>query len=261
MKMRDVMRPARWALSKDARLQAAEHLMARHRVRDLPVIEAGKLVGLLSERDLLEYRTRSGVRADWWRAPVAAAMQTSPRTAGLDDEVDVDRFAAERVEAVPVVERGYLAGMVTAADVLDAEVRANLPPVRRFEATAADAMTDHPWTCRPGDSLIDAAKLMVDFEVRHLPVVDGGELVGMLSDRDIRTVAGDPARFAETGDSSLAVRDAMTPNPVTVPEHRPLREIATELIEDDIGALPVVDDAGKLVGIVSYVDALRALSA
>jgi acetoin utilization protein AcuB len=162
---------------------------------------------------------------------------------------------------LPIVENGYLVGLVTAADVLDAEIRESQPPVHRLEATAADAMTERPWTCLPTDSLVDAAKLMVDFEVRHLPVVDHGELVGMLSDRDLRTIVGAPVRFIETGDRALTVRDAMTRNPVTVRSDRPLRDVASELAEDSIGALPVVDPAGKLVGIISYVDALRWLAA
>jgi acetoin utilization protein AcuB len=261
MKMRDVMRPARWVVSKDARLRTAEHLMARHRVRQLPVVDGGKLVGLLSERDLLAYRAYDGQRAEWWRAPVVAAMQAAPETASPDDDVDLDRLASDGIEALPIVEDEYLVGIVRPTDVLDAEIETSAPPVRRADMTAADAMTEHPWTCRPGDSLLDAAKLMVDYEVRHLPVVEDGELVGILSDRDIRTVVGDPAQFVETGDDELSVHDAMTPNPVTVPAGRRLREIASELIEDDIGALPVVDAAGKLVGIISYVDALRALAA
>ena len=261
MKIRDVMRPARWVVEEDTLLRTAEHLMARHRARFLPVVDAGKLVGLLSERDVLAFRAKDGNFADWWRAPVAAAMESVPETAEPDDDIDPDRIAGEELEVLPVVENEYLVGMVTAADVLDAEAHATATPAQPAETTAADAMTEDPWTCRPTDSLVDAAKLMVDYEVRHLPVIENGELIGILSDRDIRTLAGDPARFAEDGDSELVVRDAMTPNPIAVATTQPLREIAAELIEDNVGALPVVDEGGKLVGIISYVDALRALAA
>jgi CBS domain-containing protein len=261
MKIRDVMRPARWMVEEDTLLRTAAHLMARHRVRFLPVVDAGKLVGLLSERDVLAYRAQNGNFADWWRAPVAVAMESVPETTEPDDVIDLDRIAGERLEILAVVENEYLVGMISAADVLDAEAHASGSAAQRLDATAADAMTEHPWTCRPTDSLVDAAKLMVDYEVRHLPVIEDGELVGILSDRDIRTIAGDPARFATQGESALVVRDAMTANPVTVPVTRRVRDIASDLIGDQVGALPVVDEAGKLVGIISYVDALRALAA
>jgi acetoin utilization protein AcuB len=261
MKMRDVMRPARWATSKDSTLGAAEHRMARYRVRHLPIVDGGQFVGLLSERDVLDFCAKAPVGADWWRAPVSVAMETSPRTAGPDDEVGMEDFAPENVEEIPIVENDFLVGTVRAADILEADIRAGLPPVRRSEVTAGDAMTEHPWTCQPGDSLVDAAKVMVDFGVRHLPVVHDGALVGMLSDRDIRTVVGDPARYVESGDNLLSVRDAMSANPITVSKDRRIRDIATELIEDGVGALPVIDAAGRLVGIISYVDALRVLAA
>lgn len=260
MRMRDVMRPARWTVARDTRLRTAERIMARYRIRHLPVVEAGQLVGLLTEQGLLDYRARVGVDEQWWRSPVSVAMHIAPETAGPDDPVSGHGVASSRTDVLPIIEAGLLVGMVYATDVLDAEVRAALPPAPRAEATAADAMTESPWTVRPTDSLIDAAKLMVDYEVRHLPVVENGRLVGMLSDRDIRTLVGDPVRYVDSDDGQLRVRDAMTRDPITVTKDRPIREIATELIEDQIGALPVTDRGGALVGIISYVDALRALA-
>jgi CBS-domain-containing membrane protein len=59
----------------------------------------------------------------------------------------------------------------------------------------------------------------------------------------------------------LNVRDAMAPTALTVRENRPLRDVANELADEKVGALPIVDADGKLVGIVSYVDVLRALAA
>jgi acetoin utilization protein AcuB len=106
---------------------------------------------------------------------------------------------------------------------------------------------------------------MVDHQGRHLPVVENDEVVGMLSDRDIRTLVGDPVRYVESregdGARDLSVRDAMVPAALTVHSNRPLREVANELADEKVGALPIVDMDGKLLGIVSYVDALRALAA
>lgn len=263
MKARDIMKPARWTISPDDTLGRAERIMARRRLHDLLVVEAGALAGLLSERDLLDYRA-TATDEDWWRVPVRRAMEGIPATVNPDESVTtaLERLSKSPVDVLPVVEHGFLIGQITAADLLRAErvTEPSPPPL-----TAADAMTEFPLAVRPTDSLFEAAALMVDHQIRHLPVVEDGTVVGMLSDRDIRNVAGDPVRYVESqeqeGAHMLNVRDAMVPSALTIPANRPLRELANELADERIGALPVIDDAGKLIGIVSYVDALRALAA
>jgi len=262
MKMRDIMKPAPQSVGKDTPLSTAERIMASSHVHFLPVVESGTLVGLLSERDVLCYRANVRTGEAWWRSPVGDAMQPDPQTAGPADTVNeiAGRIVTARIEVLPIVERGCLSGVVTATDVFDAEVRSAMTP--RPEATAADAMTDAPITVAPSDSLVDAARRMVGNQIRHLPVVEDGRVVGMLSDRDLRTVAGDPARLITERQPGtlLRVRDAMTTNPTTVPADRPLTELALDLVDENVGALPVVDRDGKLIGIVSYVDVLEILA-
>jgi CBS domain-containing protein len=257
------MRPARWTVGPDDSLGKAERIMARRRLHQLIVVDAGAIAGLLSERDILDYRASRRGEEDWWRAPVRRAMQGIPATVSPDEIVAsaLDRLASSPVDVLPVVEHGFLIGQLTATDLCEAE-RAPSEPTKR-PLTAADAMTEPALSVSPTDSFVEAAKLMVDHKVRHLPVIENGTVIGMLSDRDIRTVAGDPVRYVEAreGANQLSVRDAMAPAALTVHPNRPLREVATELADERVGALPVVDLDGKLIGIVSYVDALRALAA
>jgi len=98
-------------------------MVAAH-VRHLPVLHDGKLVGVLSERDILEYRAKRDFDEDWWRAPATAAMRTAPQTAGPDDSLTeaAGRMAMSKIGSLPIVERGKLIGLVTVTDVLDAEV-------------------------------------------------------------------------------------------------------------------------------------------
>ncbi len=124
-------------------------------------------------------------------------------------------------------------------------------------------MTRRPDTVGAEDALGDAAGLMVRGGYRHLPVVDpDGRLVGMLSERDLRARLGSELEgFADAGRQLLSdtVESAMRPDPITVGRHAPVREVLEILIDDRIGALPVTDDADRLVGIVSYVDLLAYL--
>lgn len=127
---------------------------------------------------------------------------------------------------------------------------------------AVDVMTPYPQTVRPDALLADAAALMQRLHIRHLPVVDAtATVVGMLSDRDLRTAVGDPIRFlAERKDWPYKVQDVMSRFVVIVPFDTPLDEVAQRFSHDRIGALPVVDRFGALLGILSYVDLLRLIA-
>ena len=95
----------------------------------------------------------------------------------------------------------------------------------------------------------DKARLIMDeYRVRHLPVMADGRLVGMLSDRDVRSAV-------RNSPGSVAGR-SMTPDPVTVTSEMRIEHAARIMLDGRFGSLPVVD--GHLVGIVTYTDLLRA---
>ncbi len=130
---------------------------------------------------------------------------------------------------------------------------------------AQDVMSDNPNTIREDASIGEAVEVLVAAEFRHLPVVRGTELVGMLSDRDVRSLV--TPRLMDVGaleelkaryDDPVA--ELMNQDVVKVYPETDLGEVIDRMLEEKVGALPVVDaDTGDLVGIVSYVDVLRAL--
>ena len=266
MKIREIMRRGAFTIAEQDCLGNAHDSMKRARIRHLPVTAGdGRLVGMLSERDLLAARTRVE-NSDWWLLPVKGAMQTPVHTAGPDDSLTeiAGRMANERIGAMPVVERGKLIGLATVTDILDAEVAVAMAPGGGNTAIAADAMTAYPVTVHPSTRLVDAAQLMIRRHVRHLPVVDeASTIVGMLSERDVRTAIGDPVQYVEMRRHRPGphVRDVMSAPVTVVPFHRPLVEVAQQFADDKLGALPIVDHFGALIGIISYVDALRLLAA
>jgi CBS domain-containing protein len=134
---------------------------------------------------------------------------------------------------------------------------------RQPQDLAKMLMTRAPATAAADDSLIDAAARMADRNVRHLPVVDGDRhVVGMLSDRDVRTLFGDSSRSLRPSDAlvrmqSLRVADAMTRDAFVVRQDAAFDEVVRVFTAQRVGAVPVIDEGDRLVGIISYVDVFR----
>jgi acetoin utilization protein AcuB len=104
---------------------------------------------------------------------------------------------------------------------------------------------------------------MVDRDVRHVLVVDEERrLLGIVSDRDVRTAIGDPLEALKqelTELEELKVAGVMTTDVSTVREDARLSDVARQFVDERVGALPVLDARHRLVGLVSYVDVIRAL--
>jgi acetoin utilization protein AcuB len=120
--------------------------------------------------------------------------------------------------------------------------------VRQFMSVAPVVVTSE-------DTLAEAHRVMRERNIRHLPVVDAGALVGVVSQRDLyqaETLRGvDPA--------SEPVREAMSTEPFTVGPDEPLEAVAAAMAEKKYGSAVVVD-RGFVVGVFTTVDALRALA-
>jgi acetoin utilization protein AcuB len=131
--------------------------------------------------------------------------------------------------------------------------------------TAHDLMTPNPTTVTPQTTTAEAWDLMRELDVRHLPVVDGEALVGMLSDRDLGNLDVTRLLTEEGADAlrkrlALPVTQIMSTDVIAAEPDTNISEIITTLLEHKIGALPVVlTGTREIVGIVSYIDVLRAV--
>ena len=123
-----------------------------------------------------------------------------------------------------------------------------------------DVMTNNPVTIMASETVGKADELMSENNIRQIPVVAGRELIGIVTDRDIRSFLSD-ALLADPDAREKALKtgvgDIMTREPLFVAPDDDLQEAVELLIEHKYGAIPVVDEAEGLVGIVSYVDVLR----
>jgi len=117
-------------------------------------------------------------------------------------------------------------------------------------------MTRQPWTTNAQTTLADAYDLMRARRVRHLPVIDDGKLVGIVSERDLnllRAIAG--VSLHET-----RVREAMTEPVYVADPGAPLDEVVAKMSERKYGSTVVVRADGTVAGIFTTVDACSALS-
>jgi CBS domain-containing protein len=129
------------------------------------------------------------------------------------------------------------------------------------------AMTAQPIVAFPTTTIREVLRLMLDGHVRHLPIVEGKVLVGIVSIHDLRALI--PRGLADVSHPDGVQRvleepvsKIMNADPITVQAKVELRKAVDLLVDHKIGALPVVEPAShKLVGILSYVDALRVARA
>lgn len=128
---------------------------------------------------------------------------------------------------------------------------------------ATDIMTENPVVATEDMTADEAMRLFYELDFRHLPVVRDKELVGMLSDRDLRRFSSektdDPmTALSEARDATVG--ELMNMDPVRVTPEAEVSEIVELMLMHRVGAIPVADaDTGDLLGIVSYVDLIRLL--
>jgi len=117
-------------------------------------------------------------------------------------------------------------------------------------------MSTTPHTIEPNQPLSEAKKWMLSHGVRHLPVRSGGEVVGLLSERDVTLLS----TFAGVDLTTAKVKDAMAVDVFKVQPETPVTEVVGQMAEAKYGSALVTQPNGTLVGIFTTIDALRAFS-
>jgi len=124
-----------------------------------------------------------------------------------------------------------------------------------------DLMTKNPITVDSETLVLDAQRIMKENNIRRLPIVDRGKLVGIITQHDLLEAAPSPATSLSIHElnyllSKMKVKEIMKKNPVTLTPDTPFEEALRIGQEKKIGSFPVVDD-GKLVGIATESDIIR----
>jgi acetoin utilization protein AcuB len=117
-----------------------------------------------------------------------------------------------------------------------------------------ETMTEYPCVVGPKTTVIQAMDLMQKNHLRHLPVVRDGQVVGVLSERDLKQAE------ILSDSMTMIVSDVMTPDPFCVPVGTALSEVAKTMAQRKLGCAVIVNGVGSVVGIFTTTDAMHVLS-
>ncbi len=252
-------------------LALAQRLMDDHRIRHLPVVQEGQLVGLVSDRDLRQalpslMTTLTQAERTYKMGTLALATCMTREVVTVPPEAELvqgmRQLLAGPYGCVPVLAGGQLVGIVTAIDglrgvLMDLGSAAAHRPVQAHMQYA-------PLTGHPEDLVSQVHHRMHRADVRHLPIVAAdGTLLGLLSDRDLRQAGASTLPPLSRYEAplllmTLMVKDIMRTDVTTVGGATTLADAGQLLLEHKIGCLPVLHHDRTLVGIVTVTDLLRA---
>ena len=269
------------AATGETRLEAAKRATAAvfHALRDRLTPEEADQVAAQLPREL---------KAVWYEGEVPDRRPLRLRREAFYERVRRDARLASRREArsLTLAVFGALKKQLSPGEAED--VLAQLPKDLKEVWTQARApgspdgaarlvrqvMTRSPITLDPDAPVATAVAVMRERRIRHLPVVDeAGRVIGIVSDRDLRTALLAPAiaehlsaaarrrlRGAQTSLENLPVRQVMTWRPVTTAPDAPVAHAAALMLERGLSSLPVVE-GGRIIGIVPERDVLRTVAA
>lgn len=129
----------------------------------------------------------------------------------------------------------------------------------------SDWMTRDVITVEPDVSMMKASKILKEKQIRRLPVVDAGrKLIGIVTDRDIKEASPSKATTLDIHElyyllSEIKVKDIMTIKPFTITPNNTIEKAALLMMEKRVGGLPVVDEQGVIVGIITESDIFKVL--
>lgn len=242
------------------------------KIRRIPVLLGTELVGLITNSDV-KRRLPTGneglaVRQETDRAGnlrVKDVMCDPVWTTSPGEALDaaIRTMTERRIGGLPVVDKaGRLAGMLTRTDVLHAAATAP----RDMWGEVRQHMTESAITVGADTLANEATAKLTAAGLRVLPVIEGGRMVGLLHERDLREDA--PKAGAEQGGTDrrsrfflqgVKVRDLMRPAGGEVLATVPLRDAIMRMLGAHVYGLPVVDDEGQLLGVFTISDALKTI--
>lgn len=258
MKVRDVMSTELITVDKDQNLKEVLQLMDHHNVTKLPVTDNGNLVGIVTDGNIADKLGRAHNKHIQTGTLHASGVMTKDFVRAHPDE-DLQNLLADvgkpGLTMIPVCQGDQLVGVVTKSDLL------------RFVESAgaiADIMTRQLQAVSRGERLVHARRLILDHDIARLPVVEGGHVQGIIAEHEIAAAFAD-LKEADNSVQKATVRDlivgdSMRAEVITASPETSARDAAKLMMDEHVGALPVVDGSGTIQGIVTRTDLIRTFA-
>jgi CBS domain-containing protein len=244
-------------LEPTASVRDAAHLMAERRIGAVPIVHAGKLEGIFTERDVSYRVVAPGLNPD--TTPLREVMTANPVVLRSDDTVlgAMQSIHEGDFRHLPVLEDNRLVGIVSVRDIFACAKQQRENEYERLQADVVLACKMVPdlvsgqniATLEPNATVREAAQLMAIRHIGAILVTHDDVLKGIFTERDVslRVIA------AGLDSDTLQLGEVMTADPVTLKPGDEARSALQNMLAGDYRHVPVVDDA-RLVGIVSIRD-------
>src|SRR3990172_5897363 len=258
MKVKDIMTDP-IVVHKADMISHAMELMNKHDTRRLLVVNGSEILGIITMRSIarkLGTWKKSNLPASSLHVATATTdllTKVLPDTSFDDAVALMDRAGG----VIVVVDNGRILGWVTPHEILK-----NAKAVKGY---AAEVMNE-PIVVSPGERVAHARRLILDNDIGRLPVIENGDLVGIVTERDVakgmmnfRTLVPDNQQDERI--RNLIVGDIMTHNVKYSRKNTPISEIVSLILNENIGGVPVLNLKNELVGMVSRRGIIRLLVA
>lgn len=257
MLVKDIMiKPVR--VHKSDKISHAMELMDKHDTRRLLVVNGDEISGVITMRSIAR-------KLGTWKASnlPASSLHVAASTTDLFAKVLPDTKIEDAIALMDrkggvlvVMDNGNILGWVTPHEILK-----TAGAVKGF---AAEVMKE-PVSVSPGDRVSHARRIMLDNDIGRLPVVENGDVVGIITERDIagammnfRALVPDNQQVERI--RNLIVSDIMTRNVKCVRTNTPISEVISLMLNENIGGVPVLNLRDELVGVISRRGIIRHLA-
>jgi len=271
----DIMTEKVVTCSPTASTLEVQELMVKNHISRVVVDAKNKPIGIITQKDVVDFlladKSRRGLEEIKAEEVMSKELDTVKPTAPVSDAART--MIGEKISSLVVIdEDGKLKGIVTKADLATYLAR------KGFEIyTVRDFMMSNPITVKPSHSIFLAVSLMTEHEISRVVVIDEeNEPVGIITLADVTMISNllKPAKVLMEGKPIfmkglvalprdiylLTARDFMTPHPICISRDADLADAAKLMTRHAISGLPVTDNSGKLVGIVTKSDLTRAVA-
>ncbi|MBU6996382.1 MAG: CBS domain-containing protein [Theionarchaea archaeon] len=242
-------------VDKDQRLSHAIDLFKKHNIARLPVLEGGDLVGIITQRDIMDKigYFKEDLKVSTFH--ISACMTKDPYTLSPSDSLEsaITIFRKRKISGIPIVDE-QLVGMVTKLDVIQQCT---------YAGNVADCYTPQFVSVSASERVVHARMLMLRHNERCFPVIDNA-LEGIITTAD---VVYELYKFMDLIDKhqsslvrNLSVEEAMNQNPVTTAPWVDLEKVKGTMVRDNLSTLPVVTEDSEVLGLISKDEMMQALT-